>query len=67
MTLKTALKQLIEREIRSATVKSRDLIEIWRRNSDEPITNQQFDIAVQALESDDIVTRNGDLIRVNAQ
>ena len=65
--LKTALKQLIEREVRSATVKSRDLIEIWRRNSDESITNQQFDIAVQALESDDVVTRNGDLIRINAQ
>ena len=46
--LKTALKQLIEREVRSATVKARDLIEIWRRHSDESITNQQFDIAVQA-------------------
>lgn len=63
--LKSALKLVIEREIKSNTIRGRDLIEIWRRFSEEPITQQQFDIAVQGLESDDVLVRNGDLIRVN--
>ena len=47
--------------------KARDLIEIWRRFSDENITNQMYDVALQALESDDVLVRNGDLIRINSQ
>merc|ERR1712123_494971 len=65
--LKNALKQVIEREVKSPTIRARDLIEIWRRFSDENITNQQYDIALQALESDDVLVRNGDLIRINSQ
>lgn len=63
--LKAALKMVIEREIKSNTIRSRDLIEIWRRFSEEPITQQQFDVAVQGLESDDVLVRNGELIRIN--
>jgi len=65
--LKNALKQVIEREVKSPTIKARDLIEIWRRFSDENITNQMYDVALQALESDDVLVRNGDLIRINSQ
>ena len=56
---------VIEREIKSNTIRSRDLIEIWRRFSEEAITQQQFDVAVQGLESDDVLVRNGELIRIN--
>jgi len=65
--LKNALKQVIDREIKSPTVKARDLVEIWRRVSDEPITKDQFDIAIQGLESDDVLVRNGEIIRINSQ
>ena len=67
LELKNALKQVIEREVKSPTIRARDLIEIWRRFSDENITNQQYDIALQALESDDVLVRNGDFIRINSQ
>ena len=56
---------VIEREINSNTKRARDLIEIWRRFSEEAITQQQFDVAVQGLESDDVLVRNGELIRIN--
>ena len=56
---------VIEREIKSNTIRARDLIEIWRRFSEEAITQQQFDVAVQGLESDDVLVRNGELIRIN--
>ena len=46
---------------------STEPIEIWRRVSDEPITKDQFDIAIQGLESDDVLVRNGEIIRINSQ
>ena len=68
--LKTALKQLIEQDKgRNAgktgpTIRCRSLLDRWRGQTEQIITQAMFDETIKALQDDEFIVRTGDVIRL---
>nr|XP_002123450.1 DNA replication licensing factor MCM4 [Ciona intestinalis] len=70
--LKGALKQLIDQDKgrggqggkAGPTLRCRPLLDRWRSQTDQIITQAMFDEAVRALQDDEVLVRTGDVIRL---
>uniref|UniRef100_H2ZKX3 DNA replication licensing factor MCM4 n=1 Tax=Ciona savignyi TaxID=51511 RepID=H2ZKX3_CIOSA len=70
--LKGALKQLIDQDKgrggqgtkTGPTMRCRSLLDRWRSQTDQIITQAMFDEAVRALQDDEVLVRTGDVIRL---
>ena len=69
--LKNALKQLIEQDKgRGAagkggpTIRCRPLLDRWRSQTEQVITQAMFDETIKALQDDEYIVRTGDVIRL---
>ena len=71
--LKVALKQLIEQDKgrggpagakAGPTIRCRSLLERWRGQTDQIITQAMFDETIKALQDDEYLVRTGDVLRL---
>nr|XP_039268975.1 DNA replication licensing factor mcm4-B-like [Styela clava] len=63
--LKAALKSLIDQEKgKGPSIKCRPLLEKWRNQADQVITQAMFDEVVRALQEDEYLVRTSDVIRL---
>ena len=60
-----SLKRIINIEkVKNPNIRMKVLLDKWRSTSDQPITNQQFNETIRALQDDEFLIRTGDIIRV---